>query len=285
MLQTSNVGPLAGTRRNAPGAVASNAAQSSSGALVSVENLSLTYRGRSGHDTAVLEELSFTANAGEFVSIIGPSGCGKSTLLKVVAGLIPPTQGCVSLRSGDTEPCRVGFCFQGDALLPWATAKGNIELAMKLSGETDSGISGRADALLAQVGLTEASSRYPTQLSGGMRKRVAIARALAYRPAVFLMDEPLGSLDAQTRIQVGNFFLELLAQSPATVLFVTHDIDEAVALADRVIVLSPSPAHIVASLEVPFERPRDYFRTRSEAGFRDVATEVWRQLAAGMGEE
>jgi NitT/TauT family transport system ATP-binding protein len=227
-----------------------------------------------------LSEISFSVAPGEFVAIVGPSGCGKSTLLKAIAGLVPLTSGTVAFGSGPQT--RVGFVFQTDALLPWRTASGNIELALRLSGASSSTAHKRARALLAHVGLEHAAGMFPGQLSGGMRKRVAIARALAYNPAIFLMDESFSALDAQTRIHVGNFFLSLLAESRQTVVFVTHDIEEAIALADRVIVMSRGPGRIECEISVPLPHPRDYHASRFVAGFDGLQRRVWNALPSSQ---
>ncbi|HEX5326750.1 MAG TPA: ABC transporter ATP-binding protein, partial [Acetobacteraceae bacterium] len=184
--------------------------------------------------------------------------------------------GRVTLEGG--ADMRVGFVFQTDALLPWRTASGNIEVALRLAGERPAPARLRAHELLARVGLGESSGKFPGQLSGGMRKRVALARALAYEPAVFLMDEPFSALDAQTRIQVGNFFLGILAQSRQTVLFVTHDIEEAVTLADRVLVMSRGPGRIVSAIEITLPQPRDYYASRFAPGFKELQQTVWDAL-------
>jgi NitT/TauT family transport system ATP-binding protein len=225
-----------------------------------------------------VSDVSFSVAPGEFVAIVGPSGCGKSTLLKAIAGLVPLATGTVAFGSGPET--RVGFVFQTDALLPWSTASGNIELALRLAGTSVKTARERARALLIHVGLEHAAELFPGQLSGGMRKRVAIARALAYDPAIFLMDEPFGALDAQTRIHVGNFFLSLLVESQQTVVFVTHDIEEAVALADRVLVMSRGPGQICCEIAVPLPRPRHYHGSRFVAGFDDLQRRVWNALPA-----
>ncbi len=246
-----------------------------------VKNVSVRYAQRGARqvsDLPAVTDVSFSVAAGEFVAIVGPSGCGKSTLLKAIAGLLPLASGNVAFGSG--EETRVGFVFQTDALLPWSTASSNIELALRLAGASATTARTRARALLAHVGLEHAAELFPGQLSGGMRKRVAIARALAYDPAIFLMDESFSALDAQTRIHVGNFFLSLLAESQQTVVFVTHDIEEAVVLADRVLVMSRGPGRIECEITVPLPRPRDYHTTRFAAGFDDLRRRVWTALPA-----
>ncbi len=246
---------------------------------VTVADVSVRYRsrvGQTGDAAPAVEHVSFTVRAGEFVAIVGPSGCGKSTLLKAIAGLVPLSGG--TIRVGDGAGTRVGFMFQSDALLPWRTASGNIEVALRLAGARAAAARARARDLLAQVGLGASSDKFPAQLSGGMRKRVALARALAYDPALFLMDESLSALDAQTRIQVGNFFLGILARSGQTVLFVTHDIEEAVTLADRVLVMSQGPGRIVSTIDIPLPRPRDYYLSRFAPGFKELQQAAWDAL-------
>lgn len=248
---------------------------------LAVTNLSVRYPQRGARQAGgvlAVSDVSFSVAPGEFVAIVGPSGCGKSTLLKAIAGLLPLASGAVAFGSGPET--RVGFVFQTDALLPWSTASGNIELALRLAGASAKTARERARALLIHVGLEHAAELFPGQLSGGMRKRVAIARALAYDPAVFLMDEPFSALDAQTRIHVGNFFLSLLVESQQTVVFVTHDIEEAVALADRVLVMSHGPGRIGCEIAVPLRRPRDYHGSRFVAGFDDLQRRVWNALPA-----
>jgi NitT/TauT family transport system ATP-binding protein len=242
--------------------------------FVVVENVSVRYAGVDGRPA--VDGIDFEVRQGEFVAVIGPSGCGKSTLLKAIAGLIPTTSGSVRFRSGADS--RVGFVFQADALLPWKTALANVEVALRLSGAGRGEARRQALSLLGKVGLEDQASKFPGQLSGGMRKRVALARALAYEPAVFLMDEPFSALDAQTRITVGNFFMHVLEEQQQTVLFVTHDIEEAVACADRVLVLSRGPGRVAEVIDVPLERPRDYYNTRFVDGFNDLQHKVWQAL-------
>jgi NitT/TauT family transport system ATP-binding protein len=269
--------------------VAGPAGSVSEGAAISISGMSVAYplaKGQSGGrggETLALDNVSLHITPGEFVAIVGPSGCGKSTLLKAVAGLLPPTQGSYSVSQPGVIDPRVGFVFQADALLPWLTSVANVELAARLSGprpgKDEESTHERARGLMRDLGLGDCCDMYPGQLSGGMRKRVAIARALAYRPAAFLMDEPFGPLDAITRGQVGNFFLRIIEQASQTTLFVTHDIDEAVSLADRVTVLSARPGRHIATIDIPLPRPRDYHESRLLNGFGDLR----RQVAAALG--
>ncbi|MBP8863632.1 MAG: ABC transporter ATP-binding protein [Anaerolineae bacterium] len=206
-----------------------------------------------------LEEVSFDVFQGEFVCLIGPSGCGKSTLLRTLAGLLPPSQGEVRLRgvpvSGPTRA--VGLVFQQPTLLPWRTVAGNVGLPLELQGQSLEERRRRVTELLDMVGLTGFGDTYPQLLSGGMAQRAAIARALAQDPEVLLLDEPFGSLDALTRERMAAALLELWQQLQRTVVMVTHSVEEATLLADRVVVLSPRPGRIIDVITVSLPRPRD----------------------------
>jgi NitT/TauT family transport system ATP-binding protein len=231
-----------------------------------------------------LSNISFEVRPGEFIAIIGPSGCGKSTLLRLVAGLLRPTEGEVRIESRPIAgvPRGIGFLFQSDALLPWKTALENVMIGALLAGRSQQHAADAANGLLRELGLEKAKGRYPAELSGGMRKRVALARTMAYEPQVFLLDEPFSALDAQTRIYVGNRFLRILEQLGQTVLVVTHDIDEAIAMADRVLVMTASPGRIAKEFVIDLPRPRDYYRSRFEAGFRDLQEGIWEILRREM---
>ena len=249
------------------------------GARISLDDLSIAYAGNKGEMTVALSNVSFDVEPGQFVAIVGPSGCGKSTLLKAVAGLLPPSKGTYEVTQLEQKNPRVGFVFQADALLPWMTAVANVELAATLAGVEAGQAAAESRSLMTSLGLGDFCDVYPEQLSGGMRKRVAIARALAYQPTAFLMDEPFGPLDAITRSQVGNFFLRIIEGANLTTMFVTHDIDEAVALADKVVVLSYRPGRHVATIDVPLPRPRDYHGTRLLPEFGEIR----RQVADALG--
>jgi NitT/TauT family transport system ATP-binding protein len=231
-----------------------------------------------------LADVSFRVRPGEFVAIIGPSGCGKSTLLRVVAGLLRGTEGEVSIDGQVISgvPAGIGFLFQSDALLPWKTALENVMIGAALAGRGRGEAAAHAVDLLRELGLEKAQHKYPSELSGGMRKRVALARTMAYRPRVFLLDEPFSALDAQTRIHVGNRFLSILEELGQTVLVVTHDIDEAIAMADRVLVMTASPGRIAREFDIDLPRPRDYYRSRFEPGFRELQEEIWEILRREM---
>lgn len=253
---------------------------------VSIHDVVLAYErpGTRIEPTLALDRISCSLADREFVAIIGPSGCGKSTLLKVISGLIRPTAGHVEI---DGEPVvgvprTVGFLFQSDALLPWRTAGDNVRIGARLAGRGEAEAAEVARTLLEQMGLAKAAKKFPSELSGGMRKRVALARTLAYDPTVILLDEPFSALDAQTRIHVANRFLAVFEELKRSVIFVTHDIDEAVAMADRIIVMTAGPGRIAGDFRIDLPRPRDYYRSRMEPGFRDYQEQVWDVLRREM---
>jgi NitT/TauT family transport system ATP-binding protein len=255
-------------------------------AKIAVSDVALRYPGSGATSTSTLAvaDVAFDVAPGEFVAIIGPSGCGKSTLLKIICGLMRASEGTVSIDGTlvDGVPKSVGFLFQSDALLPWRTAKQNVIAGAILAGQSERQAAERAIALLEELGLGAALDKYPSELSGGMRKRVALARTLAYDPAVFLLDEPFSALDAQTRIHVGNRFLKTLEKLNQSVVFVTHDIEEAIALADRVLVMTTSPGRIAAEFAIDLPRPRDYYASRFEPGFRRFQERIWDVLRREM---
>ncbi|MFB7511991.1 ABC transporter ATP-binding protein [Streptomyces sp. NPDC056144] len=220
---------------------------------VRLEGLSVRYQGAG----PVLERTDLELPAGSFTALLGPSGCGKSTILNLVAGFVRPTEGRVTAGSAPVRgpgPER-GVVFQHYALFPWRTARGNVEFALKRHGLPREERRRRALAALAEVGLADGAEKYPAQLSGGMQQRVALARALAAEPEVLLMDEPFGALDALTRTRMQTLLRELWQRRGTTVLFVTHDIDEALALAERVVVLGGTPGRVLADQEVPAGAP------------------------------
>jgi NitT/TauT family transport system ATP-binding protein len=227
-----------------------------------------------------IDKVSFTVADGELVTIVGPSGCGKSTLLRCVAGLIAPTGGRVVLNGNPVRkvPDRLGVVFQdySRSLFPWLTVRENVALPLRRAQRQRQARNRAADSALASVGLTDAGHRYPWQLSGGMQQRVAIARALACQPVLLLMDEPFGSVDAQTREDLEDLVLLMRAERGITTLLVTHDIDESVYTGDRVIVLTPSPGRIRAGITVDLPQPRDQIGTKELRAFSHLRAEVSR---------
>lgn len=237
-------------------------ARSKSGeAFLTIENVSKVYPTANGPYT-VLQDVNLTVNQGEFICVIGHSGCGKSTLLNMVSGFATPTDGQVRLegeRIGEPGPDRM-VVFQNYALLPWLTAFENVYLAIDSVNPDKSEPEKRAIAKehLAMVGLTEAADKKPTQISGGMKQRVSIARALAIRPKVLILDEPFGALDAITKEELQEELLKIWADHRCTVLMITHDIDEALFLADRLVMMTNGPAASIGEvMQIPFPRPRD----------------------------
>lgn len=231
---------------------------------IEVNNLTMRYTEKNNQFTA-LEDVSFSVENGEFVSIIGSSGCGKSTLLSVLEGINPPTEGSVKIDGKEIEGTGTdrGVVFQHYSLFPWLTARKNVEFGIKQARKNLSKTERVriADSFLDKVGLKEFKNKYPSQLSGGMQQRVAIARALAMDTEILLMDEPFGAIDAKNRTILQDLLLKLWegngTQEKKTVVFVTHDIDEAILLSDRIVMLSANPGKVYKEIKVPFNRPRN----------------------------
>ncbi|ERH03472.1 MAG: ABC-type nitrate/sulfonate/bicarbonate transport system, ATPase component [uncultured archaeon A07HR60] len=231
---------------------------------VTVADVSKTFDGDDGPVRA-LSDVDFSVQDGEFVCIVGPSGCGKTTLFRIIGGLDPASRGEV-LLSGDpvTGPDPdLGIVFQEYHLFPWRTVRGNVAFGLEQASVAADERDQRVSRMLELVGLEQAADSYPSRLSGGMKQRVAIARALAVDPEILLMDEPFGSVDAQTRTMLHGETLDIWAETGKTVLFVTHDVSEAVTLADRVVVMAPSPGRVREIVPIDLDRPRD----RTAEGF------------------
>lgn len=226
---------------------------------VVIDDVSIVF-GQGGADQHVaVSKTSIDITPGEFVCILGPSGCGKSTLLNAIAGYVKPTTGAITIDGEAVEgpgPDR-GMVFQQYSLFPWKTVKENVAFGPLIGGRGKTEANSIAQTFIEMVGLAKFANRYPAELSGGMQQRVGIARALANYPRVLLMDEPFGALDSQTRHMMQENLLKIWAEFGTTVLFVTHDIDEAVFLGDRVLVMSAGPGRIIADIEVDLPRPRD----------------------------
>ena len=225
--------------------------------ILEVKNLGKRFATPQG-ETEALRDINFKVHRREFVCVIGPSGCGKSTLIRILAGLENHTSGDVLLDGKPvTGPGRDrGMVYQGYSLFPWLTVKRNVMFGPEMSGHTRNVAENQARQWLDLVGLTKFADAYPHQLSGGMRQRVAIARALVNEPRILLMDEPFGALDAQTRAKMQSHLLDIWKNLDITILFITHDLDEAVYLADRILVLKPHPGEVQEVIEVPVPRPR-----------------------------
>lgn len=240
---------------------------------IGLENVSRCFAGY-----IAIDGINLSIDAGKFVSVVGPSGCGKSTLLNLAAGLIAPTRGSVSIFG---EPLtglnrRAAYMFQQDALLPWKTVVENVGLGLRFRGRFDES---KARDWVDRVGLTAFGDKFPSQLSGGMRKRVAMAQCWIVDPDILLMDEPFSALDVHTRVRMEGELLDLWTGSPKTILFVTHDLEEALSLSDEVVVLSAGPAsRVVASYQIDLARPRKLLDIRTEPRFEELYREVWAQL-------
>ena len=224
-----------------------------------------------------LGPVSIQVARGEFVSLVGPSGCGKSTFVRVLAGLTPPSAGELTIRPTGTAETAIATVFQDFGIFPWKTVLANVELGLRVRGESRRAARNRARDWLQRLGLTDFAGAYPHQLSGGMRQRVAIARALVVEPDILLMDEPFASLDAQLRELMQGELLRICEQDQRTVVFVTHSLDEAVVLSDRVLVMSARPGRVIVDRPVPFARPRDP-EIRGSAEFADFREELWFRL-------
>jgi ABC-type nitrate/sulfonate/bicarbonate transport system ATPase subunit len=231
-----------------------------------IHNVSKTYRS-DGHEVLAVDEIDLKIKNKEFATILGPSGCGKSTLLRIVAGLIKPTRGIVRLDENViTRPGQDrGMVFQSYTLFPWLTVKENIQFGLQISGISRAKQEQIAQEFVEKVGLKGFEKTFPKGLSGGMKQRVAIARALANNPAILLLDEPFGALDAQTRALMQELLTQVWEELHKTILFVTHDVEEAIFLSDRVFVMTARPGKIKAEIAVPLERPRSYEMKATEA--------------------
>lgn len=228
-----------------------------------------------------LQHVSFSVKEGEFLAIVGPTGCGKSTILSLAAGLLPASSGRISAFGREVKAInrRAAYLFQQDVLLPWKTALDNVMLGPLLHRWPRARASDEARRWLARVGLAGFENRFPHQLSGGMRKRVALAQSLIVGPAILLMDEPFSALDVQTRELMENDLLALWQDDRKTILFVTHDLEEAIALSDRVLVLAAGPGtRVIGAHPVTLPRPRDVTEVRLQPGFRQMYQTIWAQL-------
>ncbi len=226
---------------------------------ISVENLNKVYFPKKSDPTHALSDINFSIKQGEFISVVGPSGCGKTTLLNILAGLLAKTSGSAKIAGNEVlKPLKeVGMVFQAPTLLPWRTIKENIMIPVEVQKLDKKFYLERADELIKLVGLDGFEGKYPNELSGGMQQRAGICRALVHEPAVLLMDEPFGALDAMTREYMNLELIRIWQESKQTIVFVTHSISEAVFLSDRVIVLTPRPGRIAEIIDINIPRPRD----------------------------
>ena len=248
---------------------------------VALDDATVAFRLADSRVYTAVERARLRIEHGEFVAIVGPTGCGKSTLLNVAAGLLKPASGAVRIFDAPLLGLNreAGYLFQADALFPWKTAIDNVAIGLEITGMSRAQALERAQGWLTAVGLGAFSNRYPHMLSGGQRKRVGLAQVLIRDPRILLMDEPFGPLDAQTRQIMGNLLLQLWNADRKAVLFVTHDLEEAIALADRVVIMSAGPsARIIGDWRVPLQRPRDILEVRLEKEFHALHREIWSVL-------
>ncbi|GAB5096701.1 ABC transporter ATP-binding protein [Caballeronia sp. LP006] len=248
--------------------------------------LGLTYENEAtGSSLTVLDNFDLSVREGEFLAVLGPSGCGKSTFLSILAGLVPQTAGEITVDGEPVSAARqkLGVVFQGYALFPWRTVRKNVETGLEIRGVKAVQRRSEAERFLRLVGLLDFADHYPHQLSGGMRQRVAIARVLAYGPEILLMDEPFGALDAQTRESLQQELLAIWEQSAKTVVFVTHSIDEAIFLADRVAIMGRGPGRVKEIIDIDLPRPRDA-SLRHSAAFMALRQRAWASLSLELGE-
>jgi NitT/TauT family transport system ATP-binding protein len=254
--------------------------------IIRISNVAKTFASRSGV-REVLRPVNLEIDEGEFVAFVGPSGCGKSTLLNIIAGLVPASSGEIFCGN---EPVRnintrVGYMTQADSLLPWRTAEDNIQLPLKIRGASRDDRRLRSQQLLDAVGLAGFGSSFPNELSGGMRKRVALAQVLAYDPKTILMDEPFGALDAQLKLVMQNELAEIQNRMKKTIVFVTHDLGEAIALADRIVIFGARPGRVKAIEPVDIPRPRDVFKIRFDPAYQAIYERLWDMLAPEISEK
>ena len=248
---------------------------------LSLEHITVTFISEGTARYTAIKDATLVVRPGEFVSVVGPTGCGKSTLLNVAAGLLAPSMGSVRVSG---EPLaglnrRAGYLFQTEALLPWRTALDNVTAGLEFRGVEVGEARRRAEDWLQRVGLHGHGHRYPHQLSGGMRKRVALAQTLILDPQIILMDEPFSALDIQTRQLMENELLELWSANRKSVIFITHDLEEAISLSDRVVVLSAGPeSHPIGEFEIDLPRPRDVAEIRMTPRFIELHTKIWQTM-------
>jgi NitT/TauT family transport system ATP-binding protein len=250
---------------------------------VALSDVSIAFRLAGGGGYTAVERATLNVADGEFVAIVGPTGCGKSTLLNIAAGLLAPSGGAVDIFGSPLAALnrQTGYLFQADALFPWKTALENVAIGLETAGTPASEARPRAQEWLTRVGLAAFGDRFPHMLSGGQRKRVGLAQVLIRDPKILLMDEPFGPLDAQTRQIMGNLLLDLWSADRKAVLFVTHDLEEAIALSDRVVIMSAGPAaRIIGDWTVPLARPRDISDIKLDHAFHELHRDIWHKLKA-----
>ena len=260
---------------------ATAAARADVAPAIELAGVTIAFQLAGGATYTAVEGASLSVADGEFVSIVGPTGCGKSTLLNVAAGLLNPSAGSAAIFGDRLAGLnrQAGYLFQAEALFPWKTALDNVAIGLETAGTRMREARDKAQAWLTRVGLGAFGARYPHMLSGGQRKRVGLAQVLIRDPKILLMDEPFGPLDAQTRQIMGNLLLDLWSADRKAVLFVTHDLEEAIALSDRVVIMSAGPAaRIIGDWKVNLPRPRDIAEVKLDPAFHALHREIWQML-------
>jgi NitT/TauT family transport system ATP-binding protein len=249
-------------------------------ATIELVGVSKRFRTPSGEIYTALTDFTLSVGRGEFVSIVGPTGCGKSTTLSLISGLAPPSAGEVRVMGKPVEGIgkELGYVFQGDVLFPWKSVLGNVSAGLRFRGVPKREANDRAREWLAKVGLSGFEDHYPHQLSGGMRKRTALAQSLITSPEIILMDEPFSALDVQTRALMEDELLDLWASTSASVVFVTHDLEEAIALSDRVCVMTAGPGTVKGIYDIDLPRPRHVAEIRFESRFVELYRDIWENL-------
>ncbi len=248
---------------------------------IALKDVQISFKLANGGRFDAVAESNLDVAENEFVAIVGPTGCGKSTLLNAVAGLLVPASGTVEISGQRLQGLnrKAGYLFQQDALMPWKTVLDNVSIGLEIAGTPRAQAREQAREWLGRVGLASFGDRYPHMLSGGQRKRVGLAQVLIRNPKYLLMDEPFGPLDAQTRVIMGDLLLDLWSQDKKAVMFVTHDLEEAIALADRVVIMSAGPrARIMAEYKIPLARPREISEIRLDDKFHEIHREIWSAL-------
>ena len=250
-------------------------------AALEFDRVTCTFAAGGGRTYTAVKDVALSIAEGEFVAVVGPTGCGKSTLLNVAAGLLRPSSGGVRVFGDPLEGInrRAGYMFQSEALMPWRSALSNVTAGLQFRGVEAANARRRGEEWLARVGLDGFADRYPHQLSGGMRKRVSLAQMLILDPQILLMDEPFSALDIQTRQLMENELLELWSADRKSVVFITHDLEEAISLSDRVVVLSAGPAtHPIGEFAIDLPRPRDVAEIRLSPRFIELHDRIWRSM-------
>lgn len=251
---------------------------------ISVEGLSVRFQ----RGAEALRDVTFRVSGGELVALVGPSGCGKSTTLNAIASLIPPEEAEVKgkilidgadIRQAGGRQGSLGYVFQRDTLFPWRTVLGNVEAGLEIRGMAKTERQAQATRLIEIAGLVGFEHYYPHQISGGMRQRTSLIRTLAYDPEAILMDEPFGALDAQTRLILQSELIRIWAQRRKTILFVTHDLAEAITLGERVVLFSKRPGTVTRIYDVPFPHPRDPFELRGSSQFAELHAAIWKTVS------